>query len=131
MDIVTTCSPKHFDLVKRLGAKHVFNYRDEDIVAKIKNAAPNLKYVFDTIGNETSSTTASQAVVESGGALCTVRPGKSFTENVTKQTKTTDVLVWTAFLKDHKLGDSVWPVSISASWYGYRSNRASGKQGGP
>ena len=61
-----------------------------------------MKYVFDTIGNTTSSALASQAVDEKGGVLCTVRPGKANTEGVTKQTKVTDVLVWTAFLKDHQ-----------------------------
>lgn len=89
----------------------MFDYRDPDAVKKIKAVAPNLTYVFDTIGNETSSATASKAIAESGGGLCTVRPGKTFTENVSKQTKVTDVLVWTAFLKDHRYGDFHWPVS--------------------
>ncbi|KAH6963734.1 chaperonin 10-like protein [Fusarium avenaceum] len=116
--IITTCSPRSFDLVKSFGATHVFDYNDADVVKSIKDAAPNLRYVFDTIGKQTSSTTASQAIDENGGTLCTVRPDKSFTENVTKQTKVTPVLVWTAFNRviqykkasfpaseeDHKLG---------------------------
>ncbi|SPJ76456.1 related to C.carbonum toxD gene [Fusarium torulosum] len=116
--IITTCSPHSFDLVKSFGATHVFDYNDADVVKSIKDAAPNLRNVFDTIGKQTSSTTASQAIDENGGTLCTVRPDKSFTENVTKQTKVTPVLVWTAFNRviqykkasfpasegDHKLG---------------------------
>ncbi|KAM0562187.1 hypothetical protein ACHAPJ_002632 [Fusarium lateritium] len=116
--IVTTCSPHSFDLVKSLGAHHVFDYKDSNVVDSIKEVAPGLKYVFDTIGNKTSSEQASQAIDENGGTLCTVRPDKSFTENVTKQTKVTPVLVWTAFNRviqykkasfpasedDHKLG---------------------------
>lgn len=96
-----------------LGANHVFDYRDPDVVKKIKAVAPDLEYVFDTIGNDTSSVMGSQAIRESGGVLCTVRPGKAFCENVTKQTKVTDVLVWTAFLKEHRYGDFYWPVRIS------------------
>ncbi|WYZ37982.1 hypothetical protein EsH8_II_001488 [Colletotrichum jinshuiense] len=110
-NVITTCSPRHFDLVKSLGAKHAFDYRDDGVVESIKKAAPGLKYVFDTIGNKTSSGQASQAVDESGGRLCTVRPGKANTDDVTKQTTVTDVLVWTAFLKDHQYGAFKWPAN--------------------
>ncbi|OHE98291.1 hypothetical protein CORC01_06488 [Colletotrichum orchidophilum] len=110
-NVVTTCSPRHFELVKSLGAKHVFNYRDDDVIKSITRAAPGLKYVFDTIGNKSSSGQASQAIDESGGRLCTVRPGKANTEDVTKQTTVTDVLVWTAFLKDHQYAEFKWPAS--------------------
>ena len=114
LDVVTTCSPNNHDIVRRLGAKHVFDYRDADVVSKIKQVAPGLKYVFDTIGNEASSATSSQAITETGGVLCTVRPGKVFTDKVTKQTKVTDVLVWTAFPTEHRYKDFVWPVSYCA-----------------
>ncbi|KXH54060.1 hypothetical protein CSAL01_01966 [Colletotrichum salicis] len=111
LNVVTTCSPRHFDLVKSLGAKHVFNYRDDNVIESIKRTAPGLKYVFDTIGNKSSSGLASQAIDENGGRLCTVRPGKANTGDVTKQTTVTDVLVWTAFLKDHQYAQFKWPAS--------------------
>ncbi|CAI7579209.1 unnamed protein product [Penicillium viridicatum] len=110
LNVVTTCSPRHHDLVKSLGASHAFNYRDAIVAESIKAATnSSLKYVFDCIGNDSSSVTASHAISEQGGSLCTVRPGKAFTENVTKQTKVTDVLVWTAFLKEHKYKEFAWP----------------------
>ncbi|KPM37289.1 hypothetical protein AK830_g9278 [Neonectria ditissima] len=109
--IVTTCSPRHFERVRSLGAKHAFDYRDANIVQLIKDAAPGLRYVFDAIGNETSCVLASQAIDEQGGTLCTIRPDRIGTENATKQTKITDVLVWTAFLKDHRLGTFFWPAN--------------------
>ncbi|KAL4907845.1 hypothetical protein BDW74DRAFT_189254 [Aspergillus multicolor] len=110
LDVVATCSPRHHDLVKSLGVSHVFDYRDPSVAENIKTATGHgLKHVFDTIGNDSSSATASQAISEQGGGLCTVRPGKAFTENVAPQTKVTDVLVWTAFLKEHKYGDFHWP----------------------
>lgn len=109
---MTTCSPRHHDLVKSLGASHAFDYRDAKVVEGIRAATKSsLVYVFDTIGNDSSSVTASLAISDQGGGLCTVRPGKAFTENVTKQTKVTDVLVWTAFLKEHRYKDFYWPVS--------------------
>ncbi|KAL4933019.1 zinc-binding alcohol dehydrogenase family protein [Aspergillus undulatus] len=109
--VMTTCSPKHFDLVRSYGAADVFDYKDEEVVSKIKKAAPDLSYTFDTIGNSTSSTTAAHALRGGVGRLCTVRPGKANTENVTSGTTVTDVLVWTAFLKDHSYGEFSWPAS--------------------
>lgn len=110
-NIITTCSPRNFDLVKKLGATHVFDYNDSDVVESIKKAAPDLEYTFDTIGQKDSSTQASHAIAEKGGVLCTVRPGKANTEGVAKHVKVTDVLVWTAFLKDHQYKEFHWPVS--------------------
>ncbi|KAK2766977.1 hypothetical protein FQN54_006294 [Arachnomyces sp. PD_36] len=109
LDVITTCSPRHFDLVRAHGAKHVFDYRGQKVIENIGTVGLGLRYVFDTIGRPTTSATASQAIQSEGGVLCTVRPGKVHTENVAKQTKITDVLVWTAFLKDHYYGKFHWP----------------------
>lgn len=111
MKVITTCSPKHADLARSYGARHVFDYKDEEVVGKIKGVAPTLRYAFDTIGNTTSSPTASQALQDGIGNVCTVRPGKANTENVAPGAHVTDVLVWTAFLKDHAYGTFKWPVS--------------------
>ncbi|PLB53776.1 putative zinc-binding dehydrogenase family oxidoreductase [Aspergillus steynii IBT 23096] len=109
-EVIATCSPRHADLVRSYGAKHVFDYRDEKVIEKIQATVPNLKHVFDTIGNQSSSTLSSQAT-QKNSRLCTVRPGKANTENVTADTRVTDVLVWTAFLKDHRYGKFHWPAS--------------------
>ncbi|KAF7536047.1 hypothetical protein G7Z17_g13107 [Cylindrodendrum hubeiense] len=109
--VFTTCSPRHFELVRSLGANNAFDYRDSNVIKLIKDAAPGLTYVFDTIGNETSSVLGSQTINERGGTLCTVRPGKAHTENVSKQTKVTDVLLWTGFLKEHSYREFHWPVN--------------------
>lgn len=111
LKVITTCSPRNFDLVKAVGAQHVFDYSDPHVTDKIKQVEPDLHYTFDTIGNSTSSATASQALRSSGGTLCTVRPGKANTANCTPNTKVTDVLVWTAFLKDHAYGEFKWPAN--------------------
>lgn len=87
------------------------DYRAEDIVEQIKRAVPDLIYVFDTIGSKDSSRLASHAVGGAGGTLCTVRPGKANTEEVADGVTVTDVLVWTAFLKEHSYGKFYWPVS--------------------
>lgn len=112
-NILTTCSPKNFSMVKNLGATHVFDYNDPAVIDNIKNAASDLEYTFDTIGSKDSSAQASQAIRSEGGVLCTVRPGKANTENVAKHVKITDVLVWTAFLKDHQYKEFKWPVGVT------------------
>ncbi|KAF2144824.1 uncharacterized protein K452DRAFT_266968 [Aplosporella prunicola CBS 121167] len=111
LKVITTCSPKHFDWLKKLGAHHVFDYRSEDVVEQIKAVAPDLIYAFDTIGMKSSSSLASKALREGGGTLCTVRPGKANTEEVSRGVQVTDVLVWTAFLKEHRYGEFYWPPS--------------------
>ncbi|KAI5465598.1 zinc-binding dehydrogenase family oxidoreductase [Mariannaea sp. PMI_226] len=110
-EIATTCSPRHFGLVEALGAAYAFDYRDPDVSQKIATVMPGIRYVFDTIGNDTSSVLGSRAIDDNGGTLCTVRPGKAFTENVAKHVKVTDVLVWTAFLKDHQYREFRWPAN--------------------
>ncbi|KAJ5578473.1 uncharacterized protein N7459_007437, partial [Penicillium hispanicum] len=110
VDVIATCSPHNPNLVRSSGAKHVFDYKDEKVIEKIKEAAPNLEHIFDTIGNETSSSLASKAFGDRQGNLCTVRPRKANTEQVTTKTHVTDVLVWTAFLKDRRYAHFYWPA---------------------
>lgn len=110
-NIVTTCSPRNFDIVKKHGAKHVFDYRDKDVAEKIKKAVPDLAYGFDCIGNETSSVMTGHAIGDKKGVICTVRPGKAFTETIPSNITVTDVLVFTSFLKPHVYVDTYhWPV---------------------
>ncbi|CAI7636656.1 unnamed protein product [Penicillium pancosmium] len=110
-DVVTTCSPRNEDLVRSCGARHVFDYNDPNVIEKVKEVTPKLQHVFDTIGNAKSSSVSSRAFGDREGNLCTVRPGKANTEHVTANTRVTDVLVWTAFLKDHRYAHFHWPAS--------------------
>ncbi|KAE8134639.1 zinc-binding dehydrogenase family oxidoreductase [Aspergillus pseudotamarii] len=74
-------------------------------------AAPNIYHVFDTVGNQGSSPTASQVFRDPQGCICTVRPGKANTEGASENAHVTDVLVWTASLKEHRYGKLYWPAS--------------------
>lgn len=85
------------------------------MVEKIQGVVSYLKHAFDTIGNSTSSTIASYAFYQGPGNLCTVRPGKANTENVAAGSHITDVVVWTAFPKDHGYGKFKWPVRVARS----------------
>ncbi|KAJ0344496.1 hypothetical protein COL154_010283 [Colletotrichum chrysophilum] len=106
-------SPRNFNRVKAAGATHVIDYNDEQAIARIREAVPNLEHVFDTIGNATSSATASNALKDSTGRLCTVRPGKANTENVPSTVEVSDVFVFTAFPTAHTYREKAhWPVNI-------------------
>ncbi|CAE6477090.1 unnamed protein product [Rhizoctonia solani] len=48
--VVTTASPKNFNMLRSLGADVLINYKDSDVVQQIKRATGNsLKFAFDTI----------------------------------------------------------------------------------
>ncbi|KAK2026637.1 GroES-like protein [Colletotrichum zoysiae] len=110
-NIGTVCSPSQASRLCSLGANHIFDYKDPDVISKIKQAMPSVDYIFDTIGTESSSTLASQAMNPAGGTLCTVRPFREHTEDVTSQTKVTSVLVFTSFFKNHTMGSNLLPAS--------------------
>jgi NADPH:quinone reductase-like Zn-dependent oxidoreductase len=113
--VVATCSPRNFEHVKEAGATHVFDYRDEHVIDKIQAVAPRITRVFDTIGNATSSAAASRAIGDSSGILCTVRPGKANTQDVSSNVRVTDIFVFTAFPTPHTYRGSLhWPVSRQA-----------------
>ncbi|KAF2812014.1 GroES-like protein [Mytilinidion resinicola] len=98
----TTCRNK--ESVEALGATHVYDYRSPTVIEDIKKALPAITYVLDCVGNETSSAQASSAVCDGGGVLCTIQPMKTNTQNVEKNVKVTDVVVFTAFFDDLVLG---------------------------
>ncbi|RXG44053.1 hypothetical protein VDGE_30356 [Verticillium dahliae] len=111
-EVITTCSPRNFELARRAGATHVFDYNEPEVTAKIRSAAPDLAHVFDTIGWATSSATACKAMDGRPGVLCTVRPGKAHTGDVPPNVKVTDVFVFTAFPKPHSYRGVVhWAVT--------------------
>jgi NADPH:quinone reductase-like Zn-dependent oxidoreductase len=112
IEVATTCSPQNFEKVRQAGATNVFNYNDREVITKIKDAMPNLKHVFDTIGNESSSSTAAEAISSAEGVLCTVGPGKANTQDVPSHIRVADVFVFTAFPTEHNYrGKAHWPVS--------------------
>ncbi|KAF2016869.1 GroES-like protein [Aaosphaeria arxii CBS 175.79] len=121
--VAATCSPRNFDLVKNAGATHVFDYANVDVVTRIQECLPELSHVFDTIGNDESSTTASKCLKSGTGDLCTVRPGRAKTEGVSAGIRVTDVFVFTAFPTPHTYrGTTHWPVimenhALSAALY--------------
>ncbi|KAM5354139.1 hypothetical protein ACJ41O_000789 [Fusarium nematophilum] len=53
LQVVTTCSPRHDDFVRGLGADHVFDYNSPQCAADIQRATENqLQFAFDTVATE-------------------------------------------------------------------------------
>ncbi|KAH7381249.1 chaperonin 10-like protein [Phaeosphaeria sp. MPI-PUGE-AT-0046c] len=74
-DVYATASPRNFDLLRKLGADHVFNYNDADVGAKIREASDDkLKLVFDCISEGGSFEIGAAAISSSGGHLSALLP---------------------------------------------------------
>lgn len=67
--VVTTCSPRNFDLVKKYGADEAFDYKDgEKTSAAIRSLTnDSLQIAFDTISTVDSATLCNDALSTSGG----------------------------------------------------------------
>jgi len=68
--VVTVASPRNHEFLKGLGADAVFDYRDSDVVQKVKATAGNkISHVFDTIAGDDTQLTAVKVLAED-------KPGK-------------------------------------------------------
>lgn len=50
-NLITTASKAHHDLLKSLGAKQAFDYRDEGVISRIKSAVGPIPFILDCIGS--------------------------------------------------------------------------------
>jgi NADPH:quinone reductase-like Zn-dependent oxidoreductase len=92
--IITTCSPRHFDWVESLGADASFDYRDPDCVQKIKDCTQNtLAHVLDCVSTSASAELCAAAIGSNGGTVSYLLPLKHQREDV--EAKYT--LAYTAF----------------------------------
>jgi len=75
LEVITTCSPRNFDLVKSLGAKYVFDYNSPTVVEDIKRVTNDkLQYLYDCVSISGSTAKAVQCLAPSGGKVATVLP---------------------------------------------------------
>ncbi|KAH0545503.1 hypothetical protein GP486_008441, partial [Trichoglossum hirsutum] len=74
--VVTTCSPRNFDLVRSLGADAVFDYNDPNCAAEIRKfTADKLFYVLDCISTQSAGTICANAIGPAGGKYsCLLSP---------------------------------------------------------
>ncbi|TAQ87229.1 hypothetical protein B7494_g4467 [Chlorociboria aeruginascens] len=95
-EVLTTCSPKHFALVKSLGATEAFDYKEPDVGKKINEYTKNgLKYVWDCIGLESSLKISLDAIsTEPGCRYGSI--GRNAQDETRKDIKYTHTLLYLA-----------------------------------
>ncbi|KAI0636542.1 GroES-like protein [Trametes polyzona] len=68
--VVTTASPHNHALVRSLGASAVFDYRDADVVQKIKDVSGDtIRSAFDTISVRSSQAISADVIAPGGGKV--------------------------------------------------------------
>ncbi|KAJ5778783.1 zinc-binding oxidoreductase ToxD [Penicillium odoratum] len=105
--VLTTCSPRNFDLVKSFGADAVFDYNDTQSAAEIrKSTEDRLKLVFDTISLDTTAAFCGEALCTKGGSYTNLLWANVPRENV----HSNSVLVYTIIGEDFTLGTTSIPA---------------------
>lgn len=84
LKVITTCSPKNFELVKSLGADEAYDYRDARVSQKIREATENkLTKAVDCVSEHGTVGLISEALSENeGGTIAAILPCESPRENV-------------------------------------------------
>ncbi|MDE5092335.1 MAG: zinc-binding dehydrogenase, partial [Trichodesmium sp. St18_bin3_1_1] len=56
LEVITTCSQSNFDYVQKLGAKHLIDYKKQDVVIRVKEITNDrgVDAILDTVGSETA-----------------------------------------------------------------------------
>ncbi|KAL6885427.1 TOXD protein [Trichoderma evansii] len=81
--VVTTASPRSFDLVKRYGADRVFNYLSPTAVAEITREFPNITSAVDCFAEGGSTDFCANVIKNQGGKVVTLLDrGKSKIQGV-------------------------------------------------
>ncbi|RAL15181.1 zinc-binding alcohol dehydrogenase family protein [Aspergillus homomorphus CBS 101889] len=106
-EVLTTCSPHNFDLVKQLGADVVFDYKDPQSSAAIRKHTQNkLRLVLDTISLEPTAKFCDEALSTDGGEYSSLLPVKIERANVNDRF----TLGYTAFGEDFNFGNTPFPA---------------------
>ncbi|KAJ5566136.1 hypothetical protein N7535_007774 [Penicillium sp. DV-2018c] len=105
--VVTTCSPRNFDLVRGLGADEVYDYNDAGAAAAIRKATGNkLKLVFDCISVESSAEFCDNAISTDGGEYSALLDVKIARPNVNDRF----TVAFTAIGEAFEFGDIAIPA---------------------
>ncbi|KAJ5183967.1 Protein TOXD [Penicillium capsulatum] len=107
--VYTTCSPHNFDLMRRLGADAVFDYKDPQSGAAIRKATDNkLGLIMDCIGNKAGVELCDNALSSDGGKYTTIVPATIDRPGV----ENTLVFAYTAIGEAFKYGEMSVPEKL-------------------
>ena len=70
--VITTASPRNFDLVKSLGATQTFDHSSRTVVGDILKVMKKGDLVFDCISSDTTQVTSAEIVHQLGGGKLAV-----------------------------------------------------------
>ncbi|KAJ5124463.1 uncharacterized protein N7515_008288 [Penicillium bovifimosum] len=105
--VLTTCSPRNFDLVRSLGADEVYDYNDAEAPASIRKSTDNkLRLVFDCISLESSAAFCDNAISTDGGEYSALLSVNIARENVNDRF----TIAYTAMGEAFNFGDTPWPA---------------------
>ncbi|KAJ5192733.1 hypothetical protein N7449_008875 [Penicillium cf. viridicatum] len=105
--VLTTCSPRNFDLVRSLGADEVYDYKDAQAPAEIRKATDNnLKLVFDCISLESSAAFSDNSISTDGGEYSALLNAKINRANVNARS----TLAYTTLGEAFSFGDTPFPA---------------------
>jgi len=77
LKVISTASPSNHDYLKSLGAAEVFDYKDPEVVDKIKQASGGgVKWALDTISEKGSTVLAAECFGSERGKVGTLLPVK-------------------------------------------------------
>lgn len=70
---MATASPRKFEYVRGLGASEIFDYKDDQVVAKLKQLGP-YDFVMTASGDVKSADSISEVLQPGGGVFASTRP---------------------------------------------------------
>ncbi|KAG4434408.1 hypothetical protein IFR05_010104 [Cadophora sp. M221] len=108
--VVTTASPRSFDLVKNYGADHVFDYHSSSSVNDIRKAFPNISRALDCYSEGDSSRFCAEVIKDNGNKVITLLPLKTKVAGVVTQMIMSFQLLGRAFAWLPPIGPK-YPVS--------------------
>jgi NADPH:quinone reductase-like Zn-dependent oxidoreductase len=83
--VITTSSPKHFDRLRNLGADLCFDYNDQEVTRKIREATGNdLRHAADCMSETETLKLVNDCMGDKGGVISAIRSGISEGANLQK-----------------------------------------------
>ncbi|KAJ5691856.1 alcohol dehydrogenase [Penicillium macrosclerotiorum] len=106
LEVVTTASSANHELMKSLGATHVFNYKDPDTVNNLTALLKPQDYVVDCISTKDTQVTCGEILGKVGGGLLPVMtiPEETLPDNV----QSSFVICLDIETKFPHLGEAIW-----------------------
>ncbi|OBZ73980.1 Protein TOXD [Grifola frondosa] len=102
--VVSTASPRNFALVRGLGADAVFDYRDPEVVQKVKDAAgDSIRAALDTISTKESQAISARTIAPAGGKLVLLLPPEPEAK-VREDVEIVRELIYTALGREFNFG---------------------------